>query len=243
MLDVAGICVAAVRAVYWLVMLVCNFLGYSPLWAQIAMKNRKMENVKIRIPAHLAVCFTESRLIDLTEVIQIMDSCVAAGIRQLSLYDPFGELVSQIGQIEQACRLFTRADLFCDGKRLHSSGLTNLQVNVLSRKMGKSALVEACKMKFFSKRHTAHKSILCFQLCREEDEITVDRVSKTLEDKFHLSDPDFLLQVGNVPTLCGYPPWNLRITEFLQTPRLPCSRRALDCCVEAFSQRDIRVGK
>ncbi|PIC45514.1 hypothetical protein B9Z55_005506 [Caenorhabditis nigoni] len=226
MLDVAGICVAAVRAVYWLVMLVCNFLGYSPLWAQIAMKNRKMENVRIRIPAHLAVCFTERRLIDLTEVIQIMDSCVAAGIRQLSLYDPFGELVSQIGQIEQACRLFTRADLFCDGKRLHSSGLTNLKVNVLSRKMGKSALVEACKM-----------------LCREDDEITVDRVSKTLEDKFHLSDPDFLLQVGNVPTLCGYPPWNLRITEFLQTPRLPCSRRALDCCVEAFSQRDIRVGK
>ena len=65
MIDVGWICVAAVRAVYWLVMLVCNFLGYSPLWAQIAMKNRKMENVRIRIPSHLAVCFTEKRLVDL----------------------------------------------------------------------------------------------------------------------------------------------------------------------------------
>ncbi|KAF1765700.1 hypothetical protein GCK72_005653 [Caenorhabditis remanei] len=185
-----------------------------------------MENVRIRIPSHLAVCFTEKRLVDLSEVIQMMDSCVSAGIRQLSLYDPYGELVGQIGQIEQACRLFIRADLFCDGECLHSNGLANLQVNVLSRKMGKTALVEACKT-----------------LCREDEKITTERVSKILEEKFHLSDPDFLLQIGSVPTLCGYPPWNLRITEFLQSPRLPCSRRALDYCVEAFSQRDIRVGK
>ncbi|EGT35069.1 hypothetical protein CAEBREN_23286 [Caenorhabditis brenneri] len=226
MIDVGWICVGAVRAVYWLVMLVCNFLGYSPLWAQIAMKNRKMDNTRIRIPAHLAVCFTEEKLIDLNDVLELMDSCVATGIRQLSLYDPFGILVAQIEQIKQTCRLFNRVDLFSDGKSVHSNGLSNLQVNVLSRNMGKKALVEACKT-----------------LCLDDDQITVEKISKTLEDRFHLSDPDFLLQIGNVPTLCGYPPWNLRITEFLQSPRLPCSRRALDSCVEAFSHRDIRVGK
>ncbi|CAA90956.2 ditrans,polycis-polyprenyl diphosphate synthase [(2E,6E)-farnesyldiphosphate specific] [Caenorhabditis elegans] len=226
MLDVGWICVGAVRAVYWLVMLVCNFLGYSPLWAQIAMKNRKTDNVRIRIPTHLAVCFTEERLIDLTEVIQLMDSCVSAEIRQLSIYDPFGDLVNQISQIEQACRIFTRADLYCDGRLVHSDDLASIQVNVLSRKMGKDALVETCKT-----------------LCRDDEPITVEKVSKILEEKFHLSDPDFLLRIGNVPTLCGYPPWNLRITEFLQSPRLPCSRRGLDYCIEAFSQRDIRVGK
>uniref|UniRef100_A0A1I7UAZ6 ditrans,polycis-polyprenyl diphosphate synthase [(2E,6E)-farnesyldiphosphate specific] n=1 Tax=Caenorhabditis tropicalis TaxID=1561998 RepID=A0A1I7UAZ6_9PELO len=226
MIDVGWICVAAVRAVYWLVMLVCNFLGYSPLWAQIAMKNRKMGNVRIRIPVHLAVCFTENKLIDLSEILQLIDSCVLTGVRQLSLYDPFGELVSQIDKIEQACRLFTRADLFCDGVRIHSSDISNLQVNILSRKMGKDALVKTCKL-----------------LCENDEKITGERISKALEEKFHLSDPDFLLQIGNVPTLCGYPPWNLRITEFLQSPRLPCSRRALDYCIEAFSHRDIRIGK
>uniref|UniRef100_A0A8R1HWD9 ditrans,polycis-polyprenyl diphosphate synthase [(2E,6E)-farnesyldiphosphate specific] n=1 Tax=Caenorhabditis japonica TaxID=281687 RepID=A0A8R1HWD9_CAEJA len=226
MIDVGWICVCAVRAVYWLVMLVCNFLGYSPLWAQIAMKKRKMDNVRIRIPNHLAVCFTEKRLIDLSEVLQLMDSCVATNIRQLSLYDSFGELAKKIGEIEHTCRIFTNADLYCDGKLVHSKELSNLHVHILSRKMSKGALVKVCK-----------------ELCNQDEEISVEHITRTLDEKFHLSDPDFLLQIGNVPTLCGYPPWNLRITEFLQSPRLPCSRRALDYCVEAFSQRDIRVGK
>ncbi|CAB3404324.1 unnamed protein product [Caenorhabditis bovis] len=225
MIDIGWICGAAVRAVYWLVMLVCNFMGYSPLWAQIAMKNRRMENVRIKIPSHLAVVFTEKRLIRLDEIMFFIEYALRADIRHISLYDPFGELVEHENEFISIARNM-KIDLFMDNCLVHEDILAKMCLNVLSRKSSKNALVNVCKT-----------------LCERDAPITVEDITDTLHEQRKLKDPDFLLQIGNVPSLCGYPPWNLRITEFMQSSQLPTSRRALDYCIESFSHRDIRVGK
>ncbi|CAI5442366.1 unnamed protein product [Caenorhabditis angaria] len=225
MIDIGRICGAAVRAVYWLVMLVCNFLGYSPLWAQIAMKKKKLEYDRVRIPNHLAVLFTEKRLIKTKEIIEFLTSCCSLGIRNLSLYDPFDDLINRKSEMEIVCRNL-HLDLIIDGNIISESYCSKMSVHLLSKNMGKPTLVEVCKI-----------------LAEDKSPVTVEKIGHILETKYRLTDPEFLLQIGNVPSLCGYPPWSLRITEFLQYPRLPYSKCALDYCIEQFSQRDIRIGK
>ncbi|VDP02531.1 unnamed protein product [Heligmosomoides polygyrus] len=51
MIDVAWLCALAIRSVYWLVLLACNFLGYSTLWARREIKQRERDVSPLLFPS------------------------------------------------------------------------------------------------------------------------------------------------------------------------------------------------
>ncbi|CAD6192122.1 unnamed protein product [Caenorhabditis auriculariae] len=226
MLDIGWLCGAAVRAVYWLVMLACNFLGYSPMWAKNALKRRNMESFRLRTPSNLAILYTE-RVVEKEELRKLIEICSKSGVRHLSLYDHWGDVQKCVPNFVDFCR-FNGIRLIL-GRTVEVSpdfSASGMTVQVLSSDSGKRALVDVCK-----------------SLCESNVEITTETISEKIALDHLLVDPDFLIQVGSVPSLCGYPPWNLRVTEFMQTQRLPTTPRAFENCIETFSRRDIRVGK
>ena len=58
MLDLYALIGMAVRLVYSMVVMACNFLGYSTIWAQRELKRRELDTSRVKTPSHLAVLFS-----------------------------------------------------------------------------------------------------------------------------------------------------------------------------------------
>lgn len=224
----AWLCALAIRSVYWLVLLACNFLGYSTLWARREIKQRERdEDVRrsLKTPAHVAVLIN-GRAVDKASLMSLLEVCLETSIRRLTVYD----------SVSDCTYLSNELRIFCKNKRIKMiAGCTTsdadlssyrLLVHLLPANSGKSALVEACR-----------------DLSSASSPISVSDISNHLAKKYSLSDPELLIQVGNVPSLSGFPPWCLRVTEIVPVRSLPCTRYAFEECLVAFSKRDIRLGK
>ncbi|KAK5975099.1 hypothetical protein GCK32_003725 [Trichostrongylus colubriformis] len=228
MIDVAWLCALAIRSVYWLVLLACNFLGYSTLWARREIKQRERdEDVRrsLKTPAHVAI-LNNSCSMNKSSLMSLLSVCLAANIRRLTIYDP----------VTEYSHLADDLKIFCKSKRIKvmtGCGSTpmdlssyRLVVHLLSVGSGKETLVEACR-----------------DLSSSSTPISVTDVSTHLAKRYSLYEPEVLIQVGNIPSLSGFPPWCLRVTEIVPVRTLPCTRYALEECLETYSKREIRLGK
>ncbi|XGW30884.1 hypothetical protein V3C99_009669 [Haemonchus contortus] len=228
MIDVAWLCAIAIRSVYWLVLLACNFLGYSTLWARREIKQREREQDirrALKTPVHVAVLIN-NRSLTKDSLQSLLNVCLGANIRRLTIYDPISD------------KSFLADDLsiFCKSKRIkivigcNSSPMDlssfRLIVHLLSTDSGRATLVEACR-----------------DLSSSSTPLTVAEVSNYLAKRHSLYEPEVLIQVGSIPSLSGYPPWCLRVTEIIPVRVLPCTRYAFEECLEAYSKREIRLGK
>uniref|UniRef100_A0A7I4Z7J6 ditrans,polycis-polyprenyl diphosphate synthase [(2E,6E)-farnesyldiphosphate specific] n=1 Tax=Haemonchus contortus TaxID=6289 RepID=A0A7I4Z7J6_HAECO len=228
MIDVAWLCAIAIRSVYWLVLLACNFLGYSTLWARREIKQREREEDirrALKTPAHVAVLIN-NRSLTKDSLQSLLNVCLGANIRRLTIYDP----------VSDNSFLADDLSIFCKSKRIkivigcNSSPMDlssyRLIVHLLSVDSGRATLVEACR-----------------DLSSSSTPITVGEVSTYLAKRHSLYEPEVLIQVGSIPSLSGYPPWCLRVTEIIPVRVLPCTRYAFEECLEAYSKREIRLGK
>ncbi|VDO88014.1 unnamed protein product [Haemonchus placei] len=234
MIDVAWLCAIAIRSVYWLVLLACNFLGYSTLWARREIKQREREEDirrALKTPAHIAVLINNRSLtkasVSLIESLQsLLNVCLGANIRRLTIYDP----------VVDHSFLADDLSIFCKSKRIKIVTGCNaapmdlssyrLIVHLLSVDSGRATLVETCR-----------------DLSSSSTPISVAEVSTYLAKRHSLYEPEVLIQVGSIPSLSGYPPWCLRVTEIIPVRVLPCTRYAFEECLEAYSKREIRLGK
>ncbi|PAV67900.1 hypothetical protein WR25_24147 [Diploscapter pachys] len=230
MLDLYALIGMAVRLVYSMVVMACNFLGYSTIWAQRELKRRELDTSRVKTPSHLAVLFS-ARSIKQDQVLALIKNCLDAGVRTLSLYDPWNDVVALEHRILPFCKL--------KGVRLCVSGETptkngtavdavnsRLSVVLLKADSGKKSLVEICK-----------------QLSSSTQPVTIPAVNDKLTSLYSITEPDLLIHIGDVPSLCGYPPWSLRVTEIVTVSQTPSSKTAFENCLEAYSKRDIRLGK
>ncbi|KJH52099.1 hypothetical protein DICVIV_01678 [Dictyocaulus viviparus] len=227
MIDIAWLCILAIRSVYWLVLHACNFLGYSTLWAknEIKQRERNVINRLVKVPAHLAIVINGMQLNKAT-LSSFLDVCLDANLRRVTIYDAMNDYSDLVRDLT----------LFCTMKRIklvagciESSADTfsyRLFVQLLTADSGRSVLVKACR-----------------ELSSSTTPLSVTDIATHLASKYSLSDPDLLIQVGSIPTLSGYPPWCLRVTEIIPVQSLPCSRLALEDCLEVFGKREIRLGK
>ncbi|VDL74073.1 unnamed protein product [Nippostrongylus brasiliensis] len=156
----------------------------------------------------------------------LMEVCLGANIRRLSVYDA----MTDYSYLSDELRIFCKNKRIkiitnCDSSSFETSSY-RLVVQLLSVDSGRSVLVKTCR-----------------DLSSSSTPITVADVSHHLATKYSLSEPELLIQVGNIPSLSGYPPWCLRATEIVPVRSLPTTRFAFDECLEAYSKRDIRLGK
>lgn len=149
-----------------------------------------------------------------------------ANIRRLTIYDALNDYSDLIHELSA----------FCKKKRIRMiAGCTEIAtdfssyqlfVQLLTTNSGRRVLVEACR-----------------ELSSSITPISIADVTSHLASKYSLCEPELLIQVGNAPTLSGYPPWCLHVTEIVPVQSLPFTRSAFEQCLETFSKREIRLGK
>ncbi|KAL6739731.1 hypothetical protein Aduo_013152 [Ancylostoma duodenale] len=226
MIDIAWLCALAIRSVYFLVLMACNFLGYSTLWAHREIKQRgERYDALRRIPAHVAIVNNDQAL-NKNSLMSLLEIALVENIRRLTIYDAANDYTDLACEVRMFCRskhikLVTGCANFSDDFSSY-----RLFVQLLSSNSGRSTLVETCR-----------------ELSTSEDPITTNDITAHLASKFSLLEPELLIQVGAIPSLSGYPPWCLRVTEIVPVRSLPCNRFAFEECLEAFNKRDIRLGK
>ncbi|KIH54333.1 hypothetical protein ANCDUO_15521 [Ancylostoma duodenale] len=186
MIDIAWLCALAIRSVYFLVLMACNFLGYSTLWAHREIKQRGERYDALRkIPAHVAIVNNDQAL-NKNSLMSLLEIALVENIRRLTIYDAANDYTDLAREIRMFCRS---------------------------------------------------------KLSTSKNPVTANDITAHLASKYSLFEPELLIQVGAIPSLSGYPPWCLRVTEIVPVRSLPCNRFAFEECLEAFNKRDIRLGK
>ncbi|VDK88415.1 unnamed protein product, partial [Litomosoides sigmodontis] len=160
------------------------------------------------------------------------------GITKVTLYDPWSYILSKRELLRELTHDFML--MTCPKEHVdvefhdsdHSvihSNLIHTTVKILGVQDGRQSIVRACRK-------------LCME--RAPADITIEQISECLA-KEHISEPDFLLQIGNLETMAGYTPWVLRITEILHVRSLPSnfSHRQFLSYLHEYSSRDRRIGK
>ncbi|EYC09286.1 hypothetical protein Y032_0061g3258 [Ancylostoma ceylanicum] len=221
----------------------CNFLGYSTLWAHREIKQRGeryvgencqlqgpfpiflLQDARRKVPAHVAIINNDQAL-NKNSLMSLIEAALVENIRRLTIYDASKDYTDLAGELRMFCRskhikiIVGCADFSDDFSSYR------LFVHLLSSNSGRSTLVETCR-----------------ELSTSKDPITSNDITTHLASKYSLLEPELLIQVGSTPSLSGYPPWCLRVTEIVPVRSLPCNRFAFEECLEAFNKRDIRLGK
>jgi len=191
----------------------------------------------LKIPQHLAVAFGNDDLINLTLVCDFILHAAQNNVRRVTFYDPNGKLEEMAPRLEslwysrkkskRVLALAVRFDhsLASMTETANSSGL---QVNILSRRHGKEAMVDVCK-----------------ELSISDTPITTAQITRSLKTQ-GIHEVDFLVAVGCANTLHGFPSWTLRVAEIHMLDRFKRRDRLSsdEFCslLRAFSMRDRRLG-
>ncbi|VDK58669.1 unnamed protein product [Anisakis simplex] len=258
-----------VRVAYALIEFVLNYLSSPTAFIKSFFDGNDPEvksTCNIRYPKHLAVLYTEKSSICLETLCDLLMESANAGIKEISVYDPWSHIqqnqyklkalsenLKYDRKIQKKARNFNRPTLRfsspdyddlndCEDDRYciqRETPAATLKVNLLGKESGKKALVKICRKLCTSKgsdgdnNNNKNASIL-----------GTDQICKALSDE-SLSEPDFLLKVGRISSMCGYPPWCLRVTEIFPMRHLRgrLNRRQFAQLMEQFSRRDQRFGR
>ncbi|MFH4976818.1 hypothetical protein AB6A40_003527 [Gnathostoma spinigerum] len=187
---------------------------------------------KIRVPHHIAFVFTNKDEISLESLSSLIALSVFHGVKHITIYDPWSlaedsreELRKRTTDMLEQFQMKTpttisfenNAELSCDVK-----------VTLLGSQAGRPCLVRVCR-----------------KLCTSTaSEIQAVSISNALASE-SIEEPDFLLKIGDVDSLLGYPPWVLRVTElmFIDTLGSSISHRQFLSFLENYRRREQSEGQ
>uniref|UniRef100_A0A914ZFS6 ditrans,polycis-polyprenyl diphosphate synthase [(2E,6E)-farnesyldiphosphate specific] n=1 Tax=Parascaris univalens TaxID=6257 RepID=A0A914ZFS6_PARUN len=193
-----------------------------------------------RLPRHLAILYTEKTAISLETLCELLVECAFAGIKQVSIYDPWSCVHLHRKEIMRRTAVIMNAKgrRSMPSLRFSTPGETTdelekaspaLTVNLLGKDAGKRAIVKVCR-----------------KLCANGDPSSINAQNITASLALEtITEPELLLKVGQVESMCGYPPWSLRVTEILPLRRLDghLSRQHLISFLDQFNRRERRFGR
>lgn len=182
--------------------------------------NAHLHNRNLRIPKHIALCFTnEINHLHLESIARLLCWCKQLDISHITLYDDLGRLKDMHKWLIKYIELRMRA-FGCDKPIDRIEGL-----NIISRSDGRQKFAE-------DMRELVEKL--------KPDEINIDTVDKCVGWP---SDPELLISFGYPLCLHGFPPWQLRLTEILSIPthRYLPQKVFLDC-LSRYSRTSQREG-
>lgn len=131
---------------------------------------------------------------------------LTAGISFISFYDVQGKLKMNEEELKESVKRIlpkTANVIWHNPECSYKNGFSGpkIHVQVLTQKDGHKALVETCK-----------------NLSKSNLEISIQAVDEDLRKQYKFPDPDLGIYFGDYFNLCGYPPWQIRLTEFLNIP-------------------------
>ncbi|KHJ82153.1 hypothetical protein OESDEN_18155 [Oesophagostomum dentatum] len=178
MIDLAWLCAFAIRCVYWLVLLACNFLGYSTLWAhrEIKQRGQRLDARFCAVPAHVAI-INNGTAINKETLLSLLEVALVENIRRLTIYDPSRNYARLAQEIKGFCRTRHIRIIVGCATNFDDISTDRLCVQLLSANSGRSALVEACR-----------------ELSSSNNPITPSEVTGHLAAKCSLLEPDLLIQ-------------------------------------------------
>lgn len=113
----------------------------------------------------------------------------------------------------------------------HKNGHTGskIHVKIFTEKDGRESVAQTTQR--FAKHHS-------------KEDITIDRIDKLLSVNYEFPDPDMGIYSGNSFFLYGYPPWQIRITEFFNLKTYHnIDFKTFDNLMCKYAKCDRRLGK
>ena len=191
-----------------------------------------------KIPQHIALAFLEAEL-DLSQVASLILWSVASGCQYLSLYDFKGLLKNQrielIAQLTLLSHHLDPSDNFqlqwstednnhLKGNGLGSSSSRCVQICLLSQEDGQADIVRSAQVL---------ASMSNAVISEEAIEAQLNRLKV---------DPDLLVRFGLARSNCGYPPWQIRLSEIHDLDSHFCCPRQFVQVLFRYSQCHQRFG-
>lgn len=173
-----------------------------------------------KIPSHLVV-IVGNETISFKDLANIAVWCIAAGISFISFYDHQGFLKKNEAELFKALTEIRKGnvDNIIWGKKTKTrelntkngtkNGVTSshsLHLNIFSLADGKGSLVELTK--------TLCQSVLSGQT--KSSEVNRFVIDEKLHKEMEIPDPELILYCGDICSMYGFLPWQIRVTEFLQ---------------------------
>lgn len=186
-----------------------------------------------RKPVHITILLNgeEPLYKDLAKIILW---CFQFRIPYVSFYDCSGALSKNQMLFEEEVRKNSKnlPIVWHKGKVAPKNGFSNfvLHVKVFSEEDGKQSVVNLC-------RKLAKNG--------QTKDLTINDVDKYLHEDFEFPEPDLGLYCGQVTfKLHNYPPWHIRLTEFLPIETVQnITFSVFQECLKRFSKCQQRVGK
>lgn len=192
-----------------------------------------------KLPQHLTVLLpsspptspasTNSKHLDI--LVNLVLWSLATNIQYVSFYDPLGLLVKWEDELMK--RIQSRMNksqrlIWHGANTTGKNGFAGPKVHVKILSAGRAALVDACR-----------------QLSHTEQVLTVPIISKHLLTNYEFPDPQLAIYFGEYLNLCGYPPWQIRLTEFIHAGRHlhAFDEREFFSVLQCYSKCQQRVGK
>lgn len=168
-------------------------------------------NVKnmTKIPNHMTVLLGTEDL-SYSDIAKIIKWSLAAGINYVSFYDITGVIKENISELQRQTELLHLTDCHViwhvgssttGGTNGMKDGGSKVHVKALSAADGRESIARVTRTLADTQSSAA---------------ITVDAVNEELRKEYEFPDPDLALYCTEVFTVGGYPPWQIRLTEFVQ---------------------------
>ncbi|KAF5280232.1 hypothetical protein FQA39_LY18092 [Lamprigera yunnana] len=218
-----------------------SFLCYYQICLNVYHKFSKIEDRKFvyentrvikKIPTHVSIILgnEEPSYKDLAKLVLW---CVTTGITYISFYDHKGVLKKSEEKLHQAIEDKKALDvhiIWYKDQHSYKNGFVGKKVHLrtFSLSDGRKSIAACAK-----------------KLCESDiKDINLDTVDKTLREKYIFPDPELCLYCGNVFTLFGYPPWEVRLTEFISIgSHHNINPRIFIRALYRFSKIEMRLGK
>ncbi|XP_066256844.1 dehydrodolichyl diphosphate synthase complex subunit Nus1-like [Euwallacea similis] len=181
---------------------ICHEFGPSP-------SRKCQENGEVlmnKIPKHITVLLGNEQP-SFKDLANIILWCIGNQILFLSFYDHKGTLKKHQDKFEETITKTLPPNNHVIWHNSPSSTYKNgfigqkIHVKLLSRENGKQAIVQVAR--------NLSKSTI------NQSDISIESIGKALQKDFNFPDPDLAINFGEYLNLQGYPPWQIRVTEFL----------------------------
>uniref|UniRef100_A0A0N5BL12 ditrans,polycis-polyprenyl diphosphate synthase [(2E,6E)-farnesyldiphosphate specific] n=1 Tax=Strongyloides papillosus TaxID=174720 RepID=A0A0N5BL12_STREA len=191
------------------------------------MENEKMINVvkEKEGPKSVGLLLTDKNQISISLVSSFIFWCMKRDIYRVTVYDPWNLLANYEHEIVmESQKILSTYNMI---RNIKTSEYIKLYV------LGPS---------------TCHNvlSKVTKQMCMEHENIGKGSINERLMKEF-IYEVDLLVRVGDIPTLCGYPCWGLRLTEIVDVPKFGnknyVTEVEFDKLLSTFTSRDRRRGK
>lgn len=189
--------------------------------------NKLMQELKKieKRPTHIAFSLNEKEM-SYVDLANLVIWCVAMGTTYISIYDRLGHIKNNETSLVKCIEKKT-STLKCS-KEVQYDFQIYSSLNKMSRR---SIQKNGCKhVKVFiqllsiedGRQSLVNTACELSKLVKDNEllvqDIVPDYVDVYIKEKSHYPDPELLLIFGNVKSLMGFSPWELRLTEILFVP-------------------------